>query len=216
MHELPTLGARGVDAGSAIDVNASGVAVGASRIANGFLHAAMYKDGVVIDLGTLAGTERSNSVALAINDRGVIVGTSDSETSRDNAVMWVDGSILPLGPGRATAVNAAGDAVGGLTLYRGGETTPISIVPGFERGAATDINDAGVIVGWMYHQRGIEIPGVRHGFIHYDGSTYDLNDLQTPHKALIASAVAINNAGQIAAYGQAAATDVPLIVTCRR
>ena len=216
MHELPTLGGTGVDAGRVDGVNASGVAVGSSRLASGAVHAAMYKDGVVTDLGALVGLERSNSWAFAINDRGVIVGTSDASSPHYTAVMWVDGSLVPLGPGVATAVNAAGDAVGGLTLYRGGQTIPIDILPGFERGAATGINDAGVIVGWMLHQPGTEIPSVTHGFIHYNGSTYDLNDLQTGPSGGIGAAVAINNAGQIAANSYSTnGTSRPLIVTCR-
>lgn len=206
MHELPTLGGLGLDVGAAAGVNASGVAVGASRIASGFFHAAMYKDGTVVDLGSLSGVERSNSNAHAINDRGVIVGTSEG-----TAVMWVDGRIMPLGPGTATAVNEAGDAVGDLTLFRGGRTSPIDILPGFETGAAKGINDTGMIVGWMYHVRGIEISGVMHGFIHFDGVTYDLNDLLTERKELIETATAINNAGQIAANGPGG----PMMVTCR-
>jgi len=74
--------ARGSD--DAYAVNNSGLVVGQASSGTG-LHGAAWANGVVTDLGTLAG----QSSALAVNNRGIIVGHSDTTgASGVHAVLW--------------------------------------------------------------------------------------------------------------------------------
>lgn len=69
LKDLGTL----ADHSFAEDLNDSDVAVGRADVSNGERHAVIFKDGQVIDLGTLGG---GNSQALAINNHDVVVGDS--------------------------------------------------------------------------------------------------------------------------------------------
>jgi probable HAF family extracellular repeat protein len=71
---------------TAASINARGQVVGQSTTASGELHAFLWEDGVMHDLGTLGG---DYSAALGINARGEIVGQSvASTTSPLQAVLW--------------------------------------------------------------------------------------------------------------------------------
>lgn len=101
------------------DINASGQIVGQ---ANG--RAAMWFQNTHIDLGTLAGD--TQSVANSINSHGWIVGTSDkaSNASGDTrATLWRDGAITDL------------------------NTLDAVLESGWRLYAATQVNDAGQIIG---------------------------------------------------------------------
>lgn len=218
IHDLGTLGGGGIDASRALGVNAAGVAVGNSRTANGFQRAAKWVNGVGSDLGTLVGTPESNSLANAINASGVIVGSSDTVDFRTHAVKWTGTTITDLGSvgtdtSVANAVNASGAAAGNLVRsfsprparFAGGVVTDIGIPTGFERGTATGINDAGLIVGSLQHQSG-EAQGIQRGYI-YDGtSIIDLSTLIAGSGWTLTTAAAINNNGQIAGSGVSTAT----------
>ena len=65
----------------------------------------------------------------------------------------------------------------------------LGTLPGFARGRADGINDAGTMVGQSW------APGLT-AFIWQDGVMTDLNDLIPPEFQIL-TAVAINNAGQI-------------------
>ncbi|MHC4434976.1 MAG: fibronectin type III domain-containing protein, partial [Planctomycetota bacterium] len=74
---LPITGARGI--------NDSGQVVGGSRTG---LHASLWTDGVLIDLGTLGGRDRS--VATGINNLGQVVGYSyPAMGGIRHACMWI-------------------------------------------------------------------------------------------------------------------------------
>lgn len=75
-------------------------------------------DGSMRDLGTLGG---SNSEARAINVTGDVVGWAETATSERHAVIWP---------------------------YAGGRTVDLGSLPGDVEGAANDINDLRVIVGY--------------------------------------------------------------------
>jgi probable HAF family extracellular repeat protein len=72
--DLGTLGGLNSEASG---INKSGLVVGNSQLASGFVHAFLYNN-VMTDLGTLGGP---NSYAIAINDSGQIVGNSDLASS---------------------------------------------------------------------------------------------------------------------------------------
>jgi len=112
----------------AIGVNELGQVVGASRTANRNVHAFLWQDKVISDLGTLLTTD-TQSVARAINDRGQIVGESsqfigDPPAGQRHSVLWENGEITDLGSlggisGTARAINSLGQIVGQSTLASG-------------------------------------------------------------------------------------------------
>ncbi len=126
---------------NALNVNDRGQIVGLSGAADGTMHAVLWDNGVVIDLGTLGGT---SSAAWDINNRGQIVGESDNR-----AFLWQDGEMFDLseaGPfNRAFAINQRAQVVGHFqfegVLWQKGTLTSLGIL------SAVDINDHGVVAG---------------------------------------------------------------------
>ena len=96
--DLGTLGAT-YTSSDASAMNASGQVVGTSSTAvSGYNHAFLWQNGVMTDLGILAGAARS--VAGDINDSGQIVGGSSGTVNNTNwshAVLWQNGIMTDLG-----------------------------------------------------------------------------------------------------------------------
>lgn len=99
MTDLGTLG--GVE-GSARDINSLGEVAGSSRLPDGLLHATLWRDGQIIDLGVLPdagkqgpyGPELIETYATAINDAGEIVGNSSPAFIHSGAFLWRDGEMV--------------------------------------------------------------------------------------------------------------------------
>jgi probable HAF family extracellular repeat protein len=92
MIDLGTLGGKNSNVGwwdisfAARAVNAGGQVVGWSETVDGETHAFSWtKEGGMVDLGTLGGTE---SGAYAVNDRGDIVGYGSTIDGFHHAVLW--------------------------------------------------------------------------------------------------------------------------------
>jgi len=67
-------------------VNDRGEVVGSSLTTDGQTHGFLWRDGAMIDLGTLGG---SRSVAVAVNNLGQIVGESSTAGDLEShAVLW--------------------------------------------------------------------------------------------------------------------------------
>ena len=188
MQDLSTLpGGLNSEAG---DINDSGQIVGGSEILNSGdtgitypLHAFLY-DGAMHDLGSLP--NRNSSYATAINNRGQIVGGSENY---DNS-----SSIGGLPTGNE-AVHAF--------FYYDGTMHDLGALPGWENSFATDVNDAGQIVGRAEAATmgdGGQDPW--RAFV-YDGTTMlNLNDLIDPASGWsLYYAWGINNSGQIFGTG---------------
>lgn len=94
MIDLSTLGGTSI---RAISVNNAGQIVGEAMLANGDIHASLFENGVVSDLGSLGGSSQASD----INDSGIIVGRSFSDPGFNQgdqrAVLYENGTLIDLG-----------------------------------------------------------------------------------------------------------------------
>jgi probable HAF family extracellular repeat protein len=175
---LPTYVQNGVPDpdGAATAINDNGQIVGISGtcdVAVGAftaMHALLWENGNVINLGNLGG--QGWNTPMAINHRGdTIVGFSD----------------LP------------GDVVGGVLspnfhafvwTEKTGKMTDIGVLPGDSLSEALDVNDQGQVVG-------VSLPSF-HAFIYENGKMFDLNSFVPKSSALLLIAAnGINEKGEI-------------------
>lgn len=158
-------------------LNDNGQAVGGSCAFAGFFqrvtHASSWSGGAITDIGTLGlGGSPDGSTAYGINDSGEIVGRNFmNELSGGTAVLWSGGTITSLD-----------GVLGG----------------GFS--SASDINNAGQIVG----VRGVLPDTSSWSAFLYDTVSGQVTTLPGLGGTFRTSAVAINDAGDVAGYGTAA------------
>lgn len=119
-QDLGVLGFSGLPMGTAIAINDAGDITGESTTTNGTLHAFLWRDGVMSDLGTApSGSCAAKSAGTGINELGQVVGTSTVDCVT-RPVTWVNGQLQILPP----------------------------LDPAIVTGAASDINEAGEIIGY--------------------------------------------------------------------
>ena len=193
---LGTLG-DGFTVGSAI--NHSGQITGESRNSNGFLHAFLYSNGVLADLGVLPGGVASTG--LGINNSGQITGyASTAGPAANHAFLYSNGNLADLGTlGGMTSfgrgINDSGQitgyaVLGGVDrafLYANGVMTPILSA----ESQGTAINASGQITGQF-----AAASGFFHAFVYSNGITSDLGTLGGPGSF----ANGINACGQVTGY----------------
>ena len=136
-------------------------------------HAFLWHEGVVTDLGVIAGGQSAQARGISKNGRYVC-----------------GGGVLPMGEGGPLTIHAF--------LWSEGTMTDLGTLPSQPRSLAYAVNDSGIVVGASYNE---DLVG--HAFVGRNGVMYRLSDLVYPPQPTltIRQATAINNAGQIA--GQA-------------
>lgn len=194
-------------------INASGHVAGSAKTIKGRTRAFLYRDGVMLEIGSLGG---HNSEALGINASDSVVGKSQIHlTGETHAFLYRAGRTRDLGSlggdySVATAINDRGQVVGWSTLthtgldvpfiYKKGQMTALPMLDGATYGRALALNEAGWVVGET------EVASrERHAFLFDGTATYDLNDMLSDTDRAnwqIETAAGINDLGQIAVTGR--------------
>jgi probable HAF family extracellular repeat protein len=177
---LPTEGSD--PDGLAMGINDSGQVVGGSGICTAFnpnllinlqsVHALLWQNGRLVDLGNLGGQtgQALGNLAFAINNRAQVVGVSDlAGDTTYHAFLW-------------TATTRMQD---------------LGTLPGDVASLAISINDLGVVVGLSIAADGNTRAVVWHG-----GVPTDLNTLVQPNSPLyLLTSCSINSGGEITGLG---------------
>ncbi|MCZ6857852.1 MAG: hypothetical protein O7F70_07610 [Gemmatimonadetes bacterium] len=173
----------------------------------------IWENGEMIDLGPSIGG--ADNRAFDINENGAITGWWREDGGERIAFVWESGQAISLGPipggfsSEGAGINIHNQVSGwGLLPDPDGNGTlthaffwdkermmNLGTLPGFPRGAGTDISDTGTIVGAAWGA------GCA-AFIWQNGLLTDLNDLVSPSfNGDITFASGINQIGQIVAIG---------------
>jgi uncharacterized membrane protein len=116
----------------------------------------LWREGRLIDLGSLSASERQ-SRSQGINDQSEVVGLSLAGPGNPPAFRWRENEMTAIGLEDAYAINNTGQVVGYVRRTQGDEA--ISVAVAWKSGQLTDltglvnpwnINDAGDIVGFSY------------------------------------------------------------------
>ncbi len=154
----------------------------------------LWRNGRMIDLGVVPGTNESS--AVAINERGQILGSSfrANGSSVGRAFLWLNGTVTDLGELRPIALNDRGQVIastgwgeGRAILWHGGKRIDLGSLGG-RYTEAVALNERGQIVGSSQTKS-----GAWHGFLWQNGKMVDLGTLA----GRSSGAVAINARGWI-------------------
>ncbi len=198
----------------AFDIDDRGHVVGFSGTGaffdgNEVLHAVLWSEGRITDLGTLGGLY---SRAHAVNGALVIVGASLVDGGPMHAFVWSGAAMLDLGTlggptseawdisdhGLIVGFAEDADGVRRAFLVKEGPMRDLGALPGARASEAYGVNEAGQVVGTSW------VPGDGpHAVLWDGGQVIDLNDVigpDSPWKLQVARA--INESSQIVGYGR--------------
>jgi probable HAF family extracellular repeat protein len=135
---LPSLGGTS-SAGTSI--NNRGWVAGISNLPGDQVqHAALWRHGSILDLGTLGGPDRNSGVLWPVkSERGVIVGISQTAQPDPLGERWSCSAFFPAATG--TGYQCLG------FVWEDGVMRPLPTLGG-TNGFATGVNNRGQIVGW--------------------------------------------------------------------
>lgn len=198
------LGTLGGNNSEAFAINNAGNVVGWSHDSNGDSRATLWSGSSIIDLGAVDSSIESE--AYAINASNQIVGLSMIGSTRYATSWSYDGSnvtVTNLGVGEAYAINDGGTIVGAsgdsAVIWSGGNMTSLTSL--FGESSASDINNAGLIVGDSR-----DASGDYHGVLWSGGNIFNLTTLLEQPLIdagwLITDAFSINDKGNILAYAE--------------
>ena len=161
-YTVTDLGTLGGSVSTAYAINDLGQVVGQASTASGEMHAFVWANGVMTDLGVPGET----SAAHGINSQGVIVGMESAKNVRGGAAQWTNGqrqSIGDLGPSgsgsTAICINDKGQSAGvssGFATNQGvvravtwqnGVISDLGTLGGLHS-TADGVNNQGAVVGW--------------------------------------------------------------------
>ncbi|HEY7028218.1 MAG TPA: hypothetical protein VH438_11455 [Gemmatimonadales bacterium] len=181
-----------VNRGTAI--NNRGLVAGFSNLAGNLTrHAALFRDGSIVDLGTLGGANcpecNSSVVWPGINNHGLVVGIAETTDLDPLGEAWSCTAFFP---------SFTGHICRGF-VWSGGQMVPLSTFGG-NQGFATGINGRGQIVGWAetpVHDPTCNTPQV----LQFRAGLWDANlgtrkELPPLHGDSTSAATAINEVGQ--------------------
>jgi probable HAF family extracellular repeat protein len=178
----------------------------------------IWKNGKMIDLGTLGGT---CGFVTGQNDRGQVIGQSDLAGDLTfHPFLWDGRALRDLGTlggdtGVANWINDDGVIVGkadlpgpppqnhDAVLWKNGTITDLGTLPGDACANAYYVNARGQVVGTSENRDLCSVPTGEHAFLwENDGPMVDLNNLIPVGSSLkLTFAVSINNRGEIAGFG---------------
>ena len=213
---------------SSTAINASGQVVGGSENVNGIVHAFIYSNSTMTDLGAFTFSGPSSltpSMAYAVNGAGIVVGASG--TGIDQPAGFQSGSVIFLGTifgnggvGDAYGINDLNEVVGSSTSVINGFLGPIQNTPhafldisgtfydlgtignAAAKSTAYSINNSGQIVGVSGTSAGY---GYDHAFLFSNGV---MTDLGTLPGYKFSAATAINASGVITGYSEDDITNI--------
>jgi probable HAF family extracellular repeat protein len=171
-------------------------------------HAFLYSQGVMADIGTLAGAYDNypicyNSYACGINGAGQIVGYSIGTYMPGQGFWYKDGTMSDLGfAGAANGINDTGRIVGYrdpdiddedsyAIMLENGPPADLGPLQDYEYSCALDINNSNQAVGYSY--KGLA-PAYQRAFLCSGGTMYTLGVLQDD---VTSSATRINDRGDV-------------------
>ena len=183
-------------------------------------HPFLWRDGTMVDLGTLGGTLAvTGSLANggsggAINNRGQVIGTSNlAGDLTHHAFRWDRGELIDLNTlggdnSEAYWINESGQIVGRADLpgsqvhhaflWQNGKMIDLGFSPDWPCSTAIDVNSRGQVI----IDTGICGVGGGPGLLWDHGKLYDLNTLVLPNSGLtIGDVNFISDRGEIAAMG---------------
>jgi probable HAF family extracellular repeat protein len=195
VYEITLLSSLGGTSSRGNSINERGWVAGFSNLpGDAIRHATLWRDGNIVDLGTLGIPDSSNSsVPIAgLNNRGTIVGISQTAEPEPAGELWSCSVFFP--PGMNTGLTCLG------FVWESGQMAPVPTLGG-NNGFATGVNSRGQITGWA--ENGVEDPDCVapqvfqfRGFV-WDPENDQLTELPPFPGDKVSTGNAINEQGQV-------------------